>query len=118
MNQYRLHFIVAIFIPFLLISPAHLVLQGFGIRNVDLGPDMIIHNGSILTMEQSPAQVEAVAIQGESIFAVGDETEILAMSGSNTRFIDLGGRTLLPGFIDTQAFIFTSLTCKSAFLVY
>ncbi|MHA2405645.1 MAG: amidohydrolase family protein, partial [Candidatus Hermodarchaeia archaeon] len=103
MNQNRLHVIAAIIISFLLLSPAHLVLQGFGNRNVDLAPDMIIHNGTILTMEQSPAQVEAVAIQGEYILAVGDETDILAMAGSNTRIIDLGGRTLLPGFIDSHS---------------
>ncbi|MHA2021904.1 MAG: amidohydrolase [Candidatus Thorarchaeota archaeon] len=54
-------------------------------------------------MEQSPAQVEALAIQGESILAIGDESDILAMAGRNTRFIDLEGRTLLPGFIDSHA---------------
>jgi predicted amidohydrolase YtcJ len=94
---------VAIIILFLLLSPAHLVLQGCGNRNIDFVPDMIIHNGTILTMEQSPAQVEAVAIQGESILAVGDETDILAMAGANTQIFDLGDWTLLPGFIDSHA---------------
>jgi predicted amidohydrolase YtcJ len=54
-------------------------------------------------MEQSPSQVEALAIQGESILAIGNESDILAMAGQNTHVIDLKGRTLLPGFIDTHS---------------
>jgi predicted amidohydrolase YtcJ len=54
-------------------------------------------------MEQSPTQVEALAIQGEYIIAIGDENDILAMAGSNTQFIDLEGRTLLPGFNDAHS---------------
>jgi predicted amidohydrolase YtcJ len=101
MNQHRLH--VMILLTFLLISPAHPALRGFQNANTDLSPDIILHNGDIITMEQSPLQVEAIAIHEEMILAVGDETEILAMAGSNTRIIDLGGRALLPGFIDSHA---------------
>ncbi|MFW9799988.1 MAG: amidohydrolase [Candidatus Thorarchaeota archaeon] len=54
-------------------------------------------------MEQSPAQVEAIAIQGESILAIGNESDILSMAGPNTLLIDLEGRALLPGFIDSHA---------------
>jgi len=54
-------------------------------------------------MEQSPAQVEALAIKGEYIIAVGDENDILEMAGLNTQFIDLEGRTLLPGFNDAHS---------------
>jgi len=64
---------------------------------------MIIHNGEILTMEESPAQVEALAIQGEYIVAIGEENDILAMEGPNTQFIDLEGKTLLPGFNDAHS---------------
>jgi predicted amidohydrolase YtcJ len=53
-------------------------------------------------MEESPTQVEAIAIEGEYIGAVGTETEILALAGSNTDIIDLDGRTLMPGFIDAH----------------
>ena len=87
----------------LLASFLYLASQGFWNETTDSSPDIIIHNGEILTMEQSPAQVEAVAIQGEYIVAVGDENDILAMAGSNTQFIDLEGRTLLPGFIDAHS---------------
>jgi predicted amidohydrolase YtcJ len=87
----------------LLVSLLYLVSQGFWNQQTDHLPDTIIHNGAIITMEQSPAQVEALAIQGEYIIALGDENDILAMAGPNTQFIDLEGRTLLPGFIDSHS---------------
>jgi predicted amidohydrolase YtcJ len=87
----------------LLASFLYLASQGFWNGATDPSPDIIIHNGTILTMEQSPAQVEALAIKGEYIVAVGDENDILAMAGSNTRLIDLEGQTLLPGFIDSHS---------------
>ncbi|MHA2149143.1 MAG: amidohydrolase [Candidatus Thorarchaeota archaeon] len=103
MNQHRLYFVVSIILTLLISFPMILASQGFWVEAAELSPDTIIHNGEILTMEQSPAQVEALAIQGESILAIGNESDILAMAGPNTRLIDLEGRTLLPGFIDSHA---------------
>jgi predicted amidohydrolase YtcJ len=100
-NQHRLH--VIILTTFLLIFPAYLTIQGIGKTNADLSPDLIFHNGEIITMEQSPSEGEAVAIHEEIILAIGDETRILAMAGPNTRVVDLRGRALLPGFIDSHA---------------
>jgi hypothetical protein len=73
MNQGRLHVIISIILTFLLVSPVYLTSQGFLNSETDLSPDTIIHNGEILTMEQSPEEVEALAIQGESILAIGNE---------------------------------------------
>jgi len=103
MIQRRLYAISLAIITLLLLSLLYLASQGFWNRITDSSPDIIIHNGEILTMEQSPSQVEALAIEGEHIIAVGDETDILAMAGLNTQFIDLEGRTLLPGFIDAHS---------------
>ena len=103
MNQRRMYVAVLIVLALLLLSPVLLASQGFRDSEVDPSPDTIIYNGEILTMEQSPAQVEALAIQGESILAIGNESDILAMAGPDTVIIDLEGRTLLPGFIDSHA---------------
>ncbi len=65
-------------------------------------PDIIIHNGEIITMEDSSVPVEAIAIRNGTIIAVGSTSEILAMARANTSIIDLDGRTLLPGFIDSH----------------
>ncbi|MHA2212869.1 MAG: amidohydrolase [Candidatus Thorarchaeota archaeon] len=94
---------VLIILTILLVSLVYLASQGIWNQQTHLSPEIVIHNGEIITMEQSPAQVEALAIQGDSILAIGDESDILALAGPNTHFIDLEGRTLLPGFIDSHA---------------
>ena len=103
MKQRNLRVSILIISTLLLVSLVYFASQGFWNQQTDSPPDIIIHNGEILTMEQSPAQVEAIAIQNATIFAIGDENDILAMAGPNTRFIDLEGRTLLPGFIDAHS---------------
>ena len=103
MNRRELLVATIVVLVLLLASLLYLASQGFWNGTTDSSPDIIIHNGEILTMEQSPAQVEAIAIQGEYIVAVGDENDILAMAGPNTQFIDLEGRALLPGFIDAHS---------------
>lgn len=65
-------------------------------------PDIIYHNGIVLTMEEDQPQAEAISILGDEILAVGSEDAILALSGPDTQVIDLGGRTMVPGFIDSH----------------
>ena len=64
--------------------------------------DAIYHNGTILTINDAAPTAEAVAIKGGRILAVGQEAEILKTVGENTKKIDLGGKTMLPGFIDSH----------------
>jgi predicted amidohydrolase YtcJ len=66
-------------------------------------PDLILVNGTIITIDARDRIAEAVAIQGDRIIAVGDTTDIDSLSGSNTRRIDLGGRTVTPGLLDAHA---------------
>ena len=66
-------------------------------------PDIIFLNGTILTMDPAQPEAEAIAIRGDEILAVGSNERILALSGPDTSLIDLGGLTLLPGFIDSHA---------------
>jgi predicted amidohydrolase YtcJ len=95
--------ITSVVLLVLLASILYLASQGFWNGTTDSSPDIIIHNGEIITMEQSPAQVEALAIKGEYIVAVGNENDVLALAGPNTQFIDLEGKTVLPGFNDAHA---------------
>ena len=64
--------------------------------------DVIFTNGTILTMDDALPLAEAVAIRGNEITAVGSEAEVLAQRGPDTILVDLGGRTLTPGFIDAH----------------
>jgi predicted amidohydrolase YtcJ len=64
--------------------------------------DTILCNGTIITMEEDSPQVEALAILEEDIFDIGSNKEILAFYGPETRVIDLRGRVVIPGFVDTH----------------
>src|SRR5690242_3281206 len=65
-------------------------------------PDLILVNGKIFTSNTRQPYVQALAIQGERIAAVGTSEEIERLVGQNTRTIDLGGRTVIPGINDAH----------------
>jgi len=69
-------------------------------------PDLIFHNGIIVTMEQGQPHAQAIAVRGESIVAVGSDAQVLALRGARTRTIDLRGMTILPGFVDAHNHLF------------
>ena len=64
--------------------------------------EMVFYNGKILTADESFTIVEAVAIRDGKFLARGNNDRILAMAGPSTRRIDLEGRSVVPGFIDTH----------------
>jgi predicted amidohydrolase YtcJ len=66
-------------------------------------PEVIYHNGVVLTMEAGQPRAEAIAVRSGRILAVGDDNTVLAMRKDPTRVVDLRGRTVLPGFIDSHA---------------
>ncbi len=66
----------------------------------DGSADVIFKGGTILTMNKENARAEAVAIRGNAILATGKADDMQALSGKNTRIVDLAGRTLMPGLID------------------
>ena len=63
------------------------------------GPDHIFHGGPILTVDEGGRVVEAMAIRGNVITAVGSDAEVMATKVEHTEVHDLGGRTLMPGFV-------------------
>lgn len=65
-------------------------------------PDTILFNGKIFTANSAQPWAEALAIRGERIIAVGDNTAIAGQGGPSTRRLDLGGRTVVPGFNDAH----------------
>ena len=66
-------------------------------------PDLILVNGTIITVNASDTIAQAVAIQGERIIAVGDTTFIDSLAAPTTQRIDLNGRTVTPGLLDAHA---------------
>lgn len=82
-------------------------------------PDAIYYNGSILTMAGSaPSYSEALAIQGGKIVFVGNTDAAMQIKGGETKLIDLGGKTLLPGFIDAHSHYINSLLVANQCKLY
>jgi len=65
--------------------------------------DTIFTNGKVLSLDTNSTQTSAIAVRGETILALGDDTGIQSLTDQNTRRIDLRGRLLTPGLIDGHA---------------
>jgi predicted amidohydrolase YtcJ len=65
-------------------------------------PDLILHHGKIATVDKGFSIGQAIAIRGERIVQVGTIDEVLATKGDATKLIDLGGKLVLPGLIDSH----------------
>ena len=57
-------------------------------------------NADVVTMDERHPLAEAVAVRGGRILAVGDLDGVLAAAGRSAHVVDLGGLTLIPGFVD------------------
>ena len=73
------------------------------IRLERIEPELILYNANIITSNERQPRVQAVAIAGERFFAVGTNDKVLALATAKTRKIDIGGRTIVPGFIDAHS---------------
>ncbi len=58
--------------------------------------DLLLHNGKIVTMDDSLPQVQALAARAGRIVAVGDDGDLRPYIGPSTRVIDLQGRLAVP----------------------
>ena len=64
--------------------------------------DLVFKNGNIYTVNDTRPKAEAVAIKGDRIIFVGSNGEAQKYVDRNTRVIDLGGRTMVPGMTDAH----------------
>ncbi|WP_207790115.1 amidohydrolase [Polymorphobacter arshaanensis] len=75
------------------------------------GADLIIHGGSVLTMDgDTPTYVEAVAVKDGKILTAGSDADVMKTRDDHTVVKELGGKLLLPGFIDPHSHFIDSLT--------
>ncbi|WP_291782976.1 amidohydrolase [Cecembia sp.] len=65
--------------------------------------DLVFTNGIVYTVDESAPKAEAVAVKNGLILAVGTTEEIQAFVGKETEIIDLQGKTMTPGFIESHA---------------
>ena len=64
--------------------------------------DTVLLNGKIVTLDDAAGTQEALAVRDGKILAVGNSPQIKALAGPKTKVIDLGGRTVIPGLIDSH----------------
>lgn len=64
--------------------------------------DLILTNGVVYTADKKERICEAVAIKGNKIIFVGSDNEVQQYIGKETHQIDLQGKMVIPGMIDTH----------------
>ncbi|MEY9882931.1 amidohydrolase [Bradyrhizobium sp. USDA 329] len=71
---------------------------------LDLGaPDLVLVNGKVLTLDEQSSVTEAIAVRDGRILATGTSASIRSLAGARTQVLDVSGKTVVPGLIDTHA---------------
>jgi len=65
-------------------------------------PDLIVHHGKIVSVDDHFSVQQAMALREGRIVALGSNDDLLKTKTDQTRVIDLGGKTVLPGLIDSH----------------
>ena len=74
---------------------------GFACR-VGLSADLIVHGGKVIAVDERFSVAQAMAVTNGAIAAVGADADILKLKGANTQVVDLQGRTVIPGLMDSH----------------
>jgi predicted amidohydrolase YtcJ len=67
--------------------------------------NLVLRGGRVITVDSQGRVVEAVAVNGNRIVAIGSNQEVAPLIGPQTKVLELNGRTLLPGFIDAHSHV-------------
>lgn len=79
------------------------IAVGCGGSDDDIEPaDTVLRGGKVVTMDGQRTVAQAVAVRAGRIDFVGSDVDVQRHIGANTRVIELGGRTLMPGFVDAH----------------
>lgn len=70
-------------------------------------PDIVMFNGRFYTLDPTTPRAEALAVKAGRIMAAGSKDGIQALAGPHTRKVDLEGRTVLPGMMDSHFHFYT-----------
>jgi hypothetical protein len=62
--------------------------------------DLVLRGGKVATVDPAHPEAEAVAVSGAEILAVGSNEDIAPYIGDDTEVVELGGRFVMPGFIE------------------
>ena len=80
-----------------------LLLPALGLAaGVSRADELLVTNGTIYTMDPAHPTVEAVVVSADRIAFAGDLAAAREQAGERARLLDLGGKTLIPGFIESH----------------
>ena len=85
------------------LAAALLVLGGLSSPLRAQPADYVFKNAKVYTLNSTSPWAEAVAVRGNKIAYVGDNSGLATLMSAKTQVIDLEGKMVLPGFIDTHA---------------
>ena len=70
--------------------------------SINPSADTIYFGGNIITINDAQPSAEAVAVKDGKILAVGNKNDLMKTAGAHTQQVDLAGKTMLPGFVDSH----------------
>ena len=66
---------------------------------------IVFTGGTVLTVDAEFSAAEAIAVRGNRILAVGTDAAVREAAGNGAKIVDLGGKTMLPGFVDPHTHV-------------
>jgi len=85
-----------------LLTLMHLGLAGCGGGDSEPAADTVFKNGKVVTVDGSASVVQAFAVRSGRFVALGSNDDVGRLVGPNTKVVDLGGRTVIPGLSDAH----------------
>lgn len=89
-----------------LLAATYIILASLSVPGPAVASDVLYVHGHIYTAVPAAPWVEAIALSGARIDAVGTDSQILKRRNTRTRLIDLHGRTVIPGIFDSHLHLF------------
>ena len=85
-----------------------LLFLSFFLQNVNAAEDvdLIFVNGNIYTVNERQPRAEAIAVKKDRVVFVGSNADAKKLAREETRVVDLGGKTVVPGLTDSHCHIF------------
>jgi len=85
-----------------LLAPASVHAQTADVQKTAEMADLILQNGAIYTVDKNRSWAETIAVKGDTIIYVGSQDGVKSYKGPDTKVVDLQGKMVLPGFIDSH----------------
>jgi predicted amidohydrolase YtcJ len=75
--------------------------------------DLVYRNARIHTLDPGQPEAQALAVRGGRLLAIGSDADVARVAGRDATVVDLGGRTVVPGFVESHChFLTTGLTLR------